>query len=290
MTQYKDLYNILARIGKELHSNPKNNTNYMQHIEELKQYLQNNKGIAVNKELFQLVIRKSMNVQEMKISQEAIHLLLSHCINNGNNIKSKGTEKTLPFQEVIDCLKEAMRKQRCYCVSDECNKLLNYQDKDGNSLLHKAVLAKNIDAIKTLLQHNVNPLAENKDKKIPLTLDGIIPSAKSALVNGMEEQAKRHKESAMANISIAFVAGFFSTIGIGVTMSMVLGDGASLSNAVGIGVSLALLVGGVAALAVYSFSPEYKQAKAIDCALVKDASLEGAKINHVSGNNKEQVV
>lgn len=287
MTQYKDLYNILARIGKELHSDPKNNTNYTQHIEELKQYLQNNKEIAIDKAIFQAVISRK-TLWEVKISQEAIHRLLSHCIKNGNNIKSNDKkEKTLSFQEVINCLKDAMRIQKCFSVS--VDELLNYPDEDGNSLLHKAVLANNTDAIKTLLANDVNSLAVNKDNKTPLMLANV--NVKGVLVDGMEKQAKQHKESAMANISIAFVAGFFSTIGMGVTMSMVLGDGAnSPSIAVGIGVSLALLVGGIAALAVYSFSQDYKQAKAIDCVLVKDASLEGAKITHVSGNNQEQAV
>ncbi|HCE59655.1 MAG TPA: hypothetical protein DEQ74_02385 [Wolbachia sp.] len=275
-----NLRDILVRIGKELHSDPKNNTNYMQHIEELKQYLQNNKGIAVNKELFKLAILKPINVWETKVSQEAIYYLLSYYIEN-NNIK---------FQDVINCLKDAMKDKK-YLHDSNLHKLLNYPDEDGISLLHKAVLENNTDAIEILLANDVNSLAISKDNKTPFTLDGISFSAKSALINGMKEQAKRYKENTLVNSSIAFATGFFSTVGLGTAMCLVLGNGASsCRTAVAIGMSLALLVGGVALLAVYSFSPDYKQAKAIDRVLFsKEASLESTETTHV-GDNKNRIV
>lgn len=250
-----NLRDILLGIGSELSSNSRNNTNYMQHIEKLKQYLQDNKKIALNKELFKLAILKQINVWETNVSQEAIYYLLSYYVENNNNIE---------FQEVINCLKEAMRAQG-YFHDSNLNNLLNYRDQDGNSLLHKAVLANNTDAINTLIANDVNSLAVNNKDQNPFTLDGISSSAKSALTDGIGEQSKRYKESTMANGSIAFASVFFSTVGVGTAMCMVLGYGTnSCRTAVTIGISLAILVGGVALLAVYSFSPEYKQAKAID--------------------------
>jgi len=278
-----NLRDILDKIGKELHSNSINN--YIQYIEELKNYLAKNKEIVIDKAIFQAVmqIRKG----EMKVSQEAIHYLLSHCIKN----RSVNTEdKTLSFKDVINCLKEAM-KDKGYFRDSNLNKLLNDQDEDGISLLHKAVLENNTDAIEILLANDVNSLAISKDNKTPFTLDGISLSAKSALLDGMSEQSKRYKENTLVNSSIAFATGFFSTVGVGTAMCLVLGDGASsCRTAVAIGMSLALLVGGVALLAVYSFSPDYKQAKAIDTFLFsKEASLEATGTTHV-GDNKNRIV
>ncbi|MDN5248370.1 MAG: ankyrin repeat domain-containing protein [Wolbachia endosymbiont of Tyrophagus putrescentiae] len=275
----QDLLSIVQAIG----NNIDNEKEHQNKIGELKTFLQDGPEIEISKEIFQAVMNRSKS--STKISEEAIYHLLSYCIENSNNIKSKSSngKRNLSFDEVINYLKDATKIQQYY---GDLDKLLNYQGENGDTLLHKAASAGNDYAVKTLLECGVNSLAVNKNSKTPLELAQ--GNTKNILIEGMKAQANRYRSEARTKGIVSFMAGFISTVGIS-TAICTISAAVSCSIALGVGAAIALGVGAIIGWSVYSQCDDHRKAEAIENALEQEKNASSQKGGMMSETNIENV-
>ncbi|MGL9717447.1 MAG: ankyrin repeat domain-containing protein [Wolbachia sp.] len=234
-------------------------------IEELKNFLNENTEIVINREVFKSVLPKEFN----NVRKEIVYLILHHCIKHDSAKSEKGD--VLSFQSVMDILNEATRR---FITPEYFHELINFQDQNGNTLLHQAVRDNNIEAIKALLKYGADPLIKNKEGKIPLALNQSEETRK-ALIEGMKGQVESKKESARCSSLIGIVPGVFLGVGIGVGSVLA---GSSMAIMLG-AIAVSTLVAGIAVgLLIYFSSQDREQAKAIE----KVMNSETPSVNEVS--------
>ncbi len=225
-------------------------------IKESQEYLNDNKEIVINKELFILALLNIIPINGDLINKEGrkiVYPILHHCIKHRSAISEE--KKELSFQGVMDILNEAVHS---HISLESFYKLINFQDQNGNTLLHQAVTSDNTDAIKALLKYGANPLIENVNKQIPLDL--VQGDTKKVLIECMKDQAKSKKESARCNSLIGIIPGVFLGIGLGVGGALV-----SSMTIILCALAVSALVAGIAVgVAIYFLSQDYKQAKSIE--------------------------
>ncbi|AZU37395.1 hypothetical protein BBB02_02205 [Wolbachia endosymbiont of Bemisia tabaci] len=229
---------------------------YDKKVIELQKYLNDNKEIVINKELFKLAISNRAPVNGNLINKEGgkiVYSILHHCIKHDRARSEKG--ERLSFQNVMNILDKAVHQ---FVTPQYFYKLINFRDQSGNTLLHQAVIINNTDAIKVLFQKNANPLLKNKGNKIPLDLAQ--GDTKKVLIECMKDQAKSKKESARCNSLIGIIPGVFLGIGLGVGSALVPSMTIILCT-----LAVSALVAGIAVgVAIYFLSQDYKQAKSIE--------------------------
>lgn len=229
---------------------------YDKKVIELQKYLNDNKEIVINKELFKLAISNRAPVNGNLINKEGgkiVYLILHHCIKHDSARSEKGD--MLPFQNVMKILDEVVNR---FVTPQYFYKLINFQDQNRETLLHQAVTSDNTDAIKALLKYGANPLIENVNKQIPLDL--VQGDTKKVLIECMKDQAKSKKESARCNSLIGIIPGVFIGIGLGVGSALI-----PSMTIILCALAVSALVAGIAVgLAIYFLSQDYKQAKSIE--------------------------
>ncbi|MGY5877403.1 MULTISPECIES: ankyrin repeat domain-containing protein [unclassified Wolbachia] len=131
-------------------------------ITELKEFLNKDIEITIDKELFKSVL---FTEDIVDVRKKMVHLILQHCIAHDSAISEK--KEKLSFQNVMRILDEAVNR---FVTPQYFYKLINFRDQSGNTLLHQAVISNNTDAIEALLKYGANPLIRNKGDKMPLDL------------------------------------------------------------------------------------------------------------------------
>lgn len=232
---------------------------YDKKIIELQNYLNDNREIVINKELFTLIISNRTPINKDPINKKGgkiIYPILHHCIEHNSAISEK--KEKLSFQDVMKILDEAVNR---FVTPQYFYRLINFRDQSGNTLLHQAVISNNTDAIEALLKHGANPLIENINKQIPLDLAH--GDTKKVLIKCMKDQAQSKKESARCNSLIGIIPGVFLGIGLGVGGALV-----PSMTIILCALAVSALVAGIAVgVAIYFLSQDYKQAKSIEKAV-----------------------
>ncbi|WP_264684909.1 MULTISPECIES: ankyrin repeat domain-containing protein [unclassified Wolbachia] len=230
---------------------------FIEKIKELQEYLNDNSEIVIKKELFSLAILNKIPVNGDLINKEGgkiVYPILKHCIKHNSARSEKGD--ILPFQNVMKILDEVVN---IFATPQYFYKLINFQDQNGNTLLHQAVISNNTEAIEALLKYGASPLIKNKEEKIPLDLDQE-EKTREALIKSMKDQAQSKKESARCNGLIGIIPGVFLGIGLGVGSALVPSMTIILCT-----LAVSALVAGIAVgVAIYFLSQDYKQAKSIE--------------------------
>ncbi|CAH2217146.1 MULTISPECIES: ankyrin repeat domain-containing protein [unclassified Wolbachia] len=223
-------------------------------ITELKEFLNKNIKIPIDKELF----KSALSIEDaVDIRKDMVYLILHYCIEHDSAISEK--KEKLSFQDVMKILDETVNRfitpQYFYFY-----KLINFQDQSSkNTLLHQAVISNNTEAIEALLKHGANSLIRNKEDKMPLDL-AQEEKTREALIKYMQDQAKSKKESARCNSLIGIIPGVFLGIGLGVGSALVPSMTIILCT-----LAVSALVAGIAVgVAIYFLSQDYKQAKSIE--------------------------
>lgn len=185
------------------------------------------------------------------------YTFFTHCIKHYSAISDK--KEKLSFQNVINTLDEAVHD---YITLKNFYKLIIFQDHDGNTLLHQAVISNNTEAIEALLKYGANSLIRNKEDKMPLDL-AQEEKTREALIKSMKDQAQSKKGSARYNSLIGIIPGVFLSIGLGVGSALVPSMTIMLCS-----LAVSALVTGIAVgLFIYFLSQDYKQAKSIEKAV-----------------------
>ncbi|CAQ54875.1 ankyrin repeat domain protein [Wolbachia endosymbiont of Culex quinquefasciatus JHB] len=221
-------------------------------ITELKEFLNKNIKIPIDKELF----KSALSIKDaVDIRKKMVYLILHHCIEYNSAISEK--KEKLSFQDVMKILDETVNR---FITPQYFYKLINFQDQSSkNTLLHQAVISNNTEAIEALLKYGASPLIKNKEEKIPLDLDQE-EKTREALIKSMKDQAKSKKESARCNSLIGIIPGVFLGIGLGVGSALVPSMTIILCT-----LAVSALVAGIAVgVAIYFLSQDYKQAKSIE--------------------------
>ncbi|WP_395463115.1 hypothetical protein [Wolbachia endosymbiont of Cantharis cryptica] len=260
------LISIILEIQKD-----KNN------ITKLQDFLDRNKKgeIVIDKEIFKSVLPREFDGVRNRI----VYLILHHCIEHDSARSEKG--ERLLFQDVMNILDKAMHR---FTTSEYFHGLINFRDKNGNTLLHQAVINSNTGAIITLLECGANPLIKNGNKQTPLDL-AQTENTREALVNGMTSQAKSKKESAKYNSLSGIIPSVFLGIGLGVGSALV-----PSMTIILCALAVSALISGIAVgLAIYFLSQDYKQAKSIEKAVDSQLSSVEHKKTHVIAGNKEHL-
>lgn len=245
---------------------------FIEKIKELQEYLNNNKKIVINEELFKLAISNRAPVNGNLINKEGgkiVYPILHHCIKHDSARSKEGN--ILPFQNVMKILDEEVNG---FVTPQDFYKLINFQDQSGNTLLHQAVISNNTDAIEALLKYGASPLIKNKGNNIPLDLAQ--GDTKKVLIECMKDQAQSKKESARCNSLIGIIPGVFLGIGLGVGGALV-----PSMTIILCALAVSALVAGIAVgVAIYFLSQDYKQAKSIEeavAAVAIDSQLSSVK-------------
>ncbi|WP_343289327.1 ankyrin repeat domain-containing protein [Wolbachia endosymbiont of Encarsia formosa] len=239
---------------------------YDKKVIKLQKYINDNKEIVINKELFKLAISNRAPVNGDLINKEGgkiVYPILHHCIKHDSARSEEGD--ILPFQNVVKILDEVVNR---FVTPQYFYKLINFRDQSSEStLLHQAVISNNTDAIEALLKYGANPLIKNEEDKIPLDLAH--GNKKKALIKYMKDQAQSKKEIARCNSLIGIIPGVFLGIGLGVGSALVPSMTIILCT-----LAVSALVAGIAiGLAIYFLSQDYKQAKSIEEA-VADVAID----------------
>ncbi|WP_395461221.1 hypothetical protein [Wolbachia endosymbiont (group B) of Ablattaria laevigata] len=244
-------------------------------IQKLKDYLTDDRKIVIEKELFSAAIVDVISKKGDFINEQAvqIYLILHHCIKHYSARSKKG--EILSFQNAMNILYEAVHD---YITLEGFYKLINFQDHDGNTLLHRAVISNNTDAIEVLFQKNANPLLKNKGNKIPLDLAQ--ENTRKVLIKCMQDQAQSKKEIARCNSLIGIIPGVFLGIGLGVGGALV-----PSMTIILCALAVSALVAGIAVgLSIYFLSQDYKQAKLIEGVVAIDSQLHSVKPEKTADN------
>ncbi|WP_353287421.1 ankyrin repeat domain-containing protein [Wolbachia endosymbiont (group B) of Gerris lacustris] len=241
---------------------------YNKKVIELQNYLNDNKEIVINKQLFALAISNKIPVNGDLINKEGgkiVYPILHHCIEHDSAISEK--KEKLSFQSVMKILDKVVHMLD---TTKYFYQLINFRDQSSEStLLHQAVISNNTNAIEALLKYGANPLLKNKEGNIPLDLAQ--GNTKKVLIKFMQDQAQSKKESARCNGLIGIIPGVFLGIGLGVGSALV-----PSMTIILCALAVSALVAGIAiGLAIYFLSQDYKQAKAIEEAV--DSQLSSIK-------------
>ncbi|WP_419214525.1 hypothetical protein [Wolbachia endosymbiont of Rhagoletis cingulata] len=245
---------------------------YDKKVIELQKYLNDNKEIVINKELFKLAISNRTPINKDPINKEGgkiVYPILHHCIAHNSAMSEK--KERLSFQNVMKILYEVVNR---FVTPQYFYRLINFRDQSGNTLLHQAVISNNTEAIEALLKYGANPLIENKNKRIPLDLAQ--GKTREVLIECMKDQAQSKKESARCNGLIGIIPGVFLGIGLGVGGALV-----PSMTIILCALAVSALVAGIAiGVAIYFLSQDYKQAKSIEeavAAVAIDSQLSSVK-------------
>jgi tetratricopeptide (TPR) repeat protein len=101
-----------------------------------------------------------------------------------------------------------------YATSKQIEQLLswganpNYLDPDDGTPLHRAILADNVAAVKTLLAHGANPLTPFTDGRLPSDLNGDPSDVKRSEILADIRKAAGARGSAIAPSGAPFEAGY----------------------------------------------------------------------------------
>lgn len=245
-------------------------------IQKLKDYLTDDRKIVIEKELFSAAIVNVISIKRDFINEQAvqIYLILHHCIKHYSARSKK--EEILSFQNVMNILDEAVHD---YITLENFNRLINFRDQSGNTLLHQAVISNNTKAIEALLTYGANPLIENENKQIPLDL-AQEEKTREALIKSMKDQAQSKKESARCNGSIGIMPGVFLGVGLGIGSALV-----PSMTIILCALAVSALVAGIAiGVAIYFLSQDYKQAKLIEGVVAIDSQLHSVKPEKTADN------
>ncbi|MFP3027878.1 MAG: hypothetical protein ACEY3L_17130 [Wolbachia sp.] len=239
-------------------------------ITELKEFLNKNIEIPIDKELFKSV---PFTKDIVDVRKKMVYLILQHCIAHDSTRSEKG--ERLSFQNVMKILDGAVNR---FVTPQYFYKFINFRDQDNDTLLHQAVISNNTDAIKVLFQKNANPLLKNKGNKIPLDLAK--GNTREALIKCMQDQAQSKKESARCNSLIGIIPGVFLGIGLGVGGALVPSMTIILCT-----LAVSALVAGIAiGVAIYFLSQDYKQAKLIEGVVAIGSQLHSVKPEKTADN------
>lgn len=263
-----DLLKIINNLDKD----------YDKKIIELQNYLNDNSEIVINWELFGLAITRNI-VNETVINErkKPVYLILHHCIERNSAKKSKKGE-TLSFQDVMKILDEAVNR---FVTPQYFYRLINFQDHDGNTLLHQAVISNNTEAIEALLKYGANSLIRNKEDKMPLDLAH--GGTKKVLIECMKDQAQSKKESARCNGLIGIIPGVFLGVGLGIGSALV-----PSMTIILCALAVSALVAGIAVgLSIYFLSQDYKQAKSIEKAIEEAVNPQLSSVKHEKAYTNE---
>ncbi|WP_341815562.1 MULTISPECIES: hypothetical protein [unclassified Wolbachia] len=244
-----DLIKIIHNRNESLEKN----------IQELKDYLTDDRKIVIEKELFSAAIVDVISTKGDFINEQAvqIYLILHHCIKHYSARSKKG--EILSFQNAMNILDEAVHD---YITLEDFYKLINFRDQSGNTLLHQAVISNNTEAIEALLKYGANSLIRNKEDKMPLDL-AQEEKTREALIKSMKDQAQSKKESARCNGLIGIIPGVFLGVGLGIGSALV-----PSMTIILCALAVSALVAGIAVgVAIYLLSQDYKQAKSIEKAV-----------------------
>lgn len=245
---------------------------FTEKIKKLQEYLNDNKEIVINKELF----RQNLLNKALREGRKIVYPILHHCIKHDRARSQEGT--ILQFQNVMKILDEAVSSS---LYVKDFYELINLQDQDKNTLLHQAVISNNTDAIKALFAYDANPLLKNEEDKIPLDLAH--GDTKKVLIECMKDQAQLKKESARCSSLIGIIPGVFLGIGLGVGGALV-----PSMTIILCALAVSALVAGIAVgVAIYFLSQDYKQAKAIEETVNPQSSLVNhAEASEIVGNTR----
>ncbi|MDG7053319.1 MAG: hypothetical protein LKM45_05605 [Wolbachia endosymbiont of Alcedoecus sp.] len=231
---------------------------YNEKIRKLREFLDSNSEISINKELF----RAALSAMHLDIREQMVYLILHHCIEHNSASSEKGEK--LSFQNVMNILDEVVHK---FITLEYFDILINFRDQNRNTLLHQAVISNNTDAIEALLKYGANPLIKNRDEHIPLDLaEG---KTREVLVKCMKDQAELKKENARYSSLIGIIPGVFLGVGLGVGSALV---GPSMAIILGAAAVFTLVAGIAVGLAIYFLSQDREQAKAIEKAINSEPS------------------
>ncbi|MHC3898212.1 UNVERIFIED_CONTAM: ankyrin repeat domain-containing protein [Wolbachia endosymbiont of Nasonia longicornis] len=217
----------------------------------MKEFLNKDIEITIDKELFKSVL---FTKDIVDVRKKMVYLILQHCIAH-DSARSK-TGDILPFQNLMKILDKAVN---IFVTPQYFDRLINFRDQSGNTLLHQAVISNNTDSIEALLKYGANPLIRNKGDKMPLDL-AQEEKTREALIKSMKDQAQSKKESARCNSLIGMIPGVFLGVGLGVGSALVPSMTIILCT-----LAVSALVAGIAVgVAIYFLSQDYKQAKSIE--------------------------
>lgn len=247
-------------------------------IQKLKDYLTDDRKIVIEKKLFSAAIVDVISKKGDFINEQAaqIYLILHHCIKHYSARSKK--EEILSFQNAMNILDEAVHD---YTTLEGFYKLINFQDHDGNTLLHQAVISNNTEAIEALLKYGANSLIRNKEDKMPLDLAH--GGTKKVLIECMKDQAQSKKESARCNGLIGIIPGVFLGVGLGIGSALV-----PSMTIILCALAVSALVAGIAVgLSIYFLSQDYKQAKSIEKAIEEAVNPQLSSVKHEKAYTNE---
>lgn len=158
-------------------------------------------------------------------------------------------------------------KERSLCQHIKLHELVDFQDNEGNTLLHYVALHNKPNDILTLTRYGADYLIKNTSGKTPLDLAQ--GETKKVLIEGMIKQASSKKESSRYNalertFAVSLLA--FTAFGLCVCIAAEC-DVVSFPSAILGAIIASPLVGIAAGLITYFLDQERKQAGAISTLL-----------------------
>lgn len=223
-------------------------------VEDLKTFLKENE-VIISTQIFKYALKCPQATKEA-----VIHEILLHFVQNSNK------------QSLEDVIEYLYHYKKLHA-------LLDFQDNEGNTLLHYAALHGQCKDITALIKYDANPLIKNMNNQIPLDLAQ--EKAKKVLIEGMRKQASSKKVSSryhVLGLTFAvsplafFVFGFCAIVAAEC-------DVVSFPNAILGAIIASPFIGIAAGLITYSLDQDRKQAKAIEMPL---ALLEEAEVSEKS--------
>ncbi|WP_264331252.1 ankyrin repeat domain-containing protein [Wolbachia endosymbiont (group B) of Erebia ligea] len=187
-----------------------------------------------------------------------VYKILLHFVKNSNKQSLK---------DVIEHLNETIRNKGSIDQYEELDTLLNFQDNEGNTLLHYAALHNKPNDIPTLMQCGANCLIKNTDGKTPL--DFAQGDTKTKLIESMKDQAQLKEGSSIYDaLGRTFAVSLLAFIAFGLCACIAAEcDVVSFPSAILGAIIASPLVGIAAGLIIYFLDHDCKQAGAISTLL-----------------------